>query len=231
MQSRIKIFAATLALVACGWACRARAEAVDKAIPAPAVDIPAAEATGPQTAVLAGGCFWGMQGMFQHVQGVTRVVAGYSGGSQETANYDMVSSERTGHAEAVEITFDPKRITYGQLLRLYFSVAHDPTQLNRQGPDTGPSYRSEIFVTSPSQERVAKAYLAQLDQAKIYPRPIVTKIEPLKGFYPAEGYHQDFLIHNPRHPYIVRNDLPKIAALKRVYPELYREEPVMVTAR
>jgi peptide-methionine (S)-S-oxide reductase len=230
MQSRIKIFAAALALVACGWACRARAEAADKAIPAPAVDVPAAEATGPQTAVLAGGCFWGMQGMFQHVQGVTKVVSGYSGGSKETANYDMVSSERTGHAEAVEITFDPKRITYGQLLRLYFSVAHDPTQLNRQGPDSGPSYRSEIFFTSPSQERVAKAYLAQLDKAKIYPRPIVTKIEPLKGFYPAEGYHQDFLIHNPNHPYIVRNDLPKVAALKRVYPELYREEPVMVTA-
>lgn len=231
MHSKIKTIAATLALAVCGWACgQLGADAIDKAIPAPAVDVPAAEAAGLQTAVLAGGCFWGLQGMFEHVQGVTKVVAGYSGGSRETAHYEMVGTERTGHAESVEITFDPKRITYGQLLRLYFSVAHDPTELNRQGPDSGPSYRSEIFFTSPAQERVAKAYVAQLDKAKIFSRPIATKIEPMKGFYPAEDYHQDFLIHNPTYPYIVRNDLPKIAALKRVYPDLYRETPVMVSA-
>jgi peptide-methionine (S)-S-oxide reductase len=163
------------------------------------------------------------------VQGVTKVVAGYSGGTAETAHYEMVGTERTGHAESVEITFDPKTISYGKLLQLYFSVAHDPTELNRQGPDSGPSYRSEIFFTSPSQERIAKAYVEQLSQASVFRSPVVTRIEPMKGFYPAEDYHQDFLIHNPTYPYIVRNDLPKIAALKRVYPELYRETPVMVS--
>lgn len=219
---------ATLALAACGWACQAGADAIDKAIPAPALDMPAAEAAGLQTAVLAGGCFWGLQGMFEHVNGVTKVVAGYSGGTKETAHYEMVGTERTGHAESVEITFDPKRISYGQLLRLYFSVAHDPTELNRQGPDSGPSYRSEIFFASPTQERIARAYVEQLDKAKVFSSPIVTRIEPLKGFFPAEGYHQDFLVHNPNYPYIVVNDLPKIAALKRVYPDLYRETPVLL---
>jgi peptide-methionine (S)-S-oxide reductase len=232
MLTKIKTIAAVLALAACGWACQqAGAEAVNRVIPPPAVDVPETGATGPQTAVLAGGCFWGLQGMFEHVQGVTKVVAGYSGGSRETAHYEMVGTERTGHAESVEITFDPKRISYGQLLRLYFSVAHDPTELDRQGPDTGPSYRSEIFFNSPAQERVARAYVAQLDKAKVFKRPIATKIEPLKGFYPAEDYHQDFLVHNPSYPYIVINDLPKIAALKRAYPELYRETPVLVNAR
>ncbi|MES1243071.1 MAG: peptide-methionine (S)-S-oxide reductase MsrA [Acidobacteriota bacterium] len=162
---------------------------------------------------------------------MTKVVAGYSGGTPETARYEIVGTERTGHAESVEITFDPKRISYGQLLRLYFAVAHDPTQLDRQGPDSGPSYRSEIFFNSPTQERIARAYVAQLTKAKLFKGPIVTKIEPLKGFYPAEGYHQDFLIHNPDHPYIVRNDLPKISALKQVYPDLYREAPVMLSGR
>jgi len=230
-HTKIKMTAAALLLAACGFACRVGADAIDKAIPAPFLDTPAAEATGTQTAVLAGGCFWGLQGMFEHVQGVTKVVAGYSGGTRETAHYEIVGTERTGHAESVEITFDPKRISYGQLLRLYFSVAHDPTELNRQGPDSGPSYRSEIFFLSPTQERIARAYVAQLSQANIFRGPIVTKIEPMKGFYEAEGYHQDFLIHNPNHGYIVRNDLPKIAALKRVYPELYKETPVMVTSR
>src|SRR5947209_14328510 len=183
MHTRIKNTAAALALAACGWACRVGADAINKPIPAPALDTPAAEATGLQTAVLAGGCFWGLQGMFEHVNGVTKVVAGYSGGTRETAHYEMVGTERTGHAESVEITFDPKRISYGQLLRLYFAVAHDPTELNRQGPDSGPSYRSEIFYSSPAQERVARAYVAQLDKAKIFSRPIVTRIEPLKGFY------------------------------------------------
>lgn len=229
MYTKIKTIAAALTLAACGWACQVQADAIDKVIPAPALDTPAAEAAGLQTAVLAGGCFWGMQGMFQHVQGVTKVVSGYSGGTKATARYDLVSSETTGHAEAVEITFDPKRISYGQILRLYFAVAHDPTQLNRQGPDTGPSYRSEIFFTSPAQERIAKAYMEQLTKAQIFKKPIVTKIGPMKGFYPAEDYHQDFLIKNPNHPYIVRNDLPKVAALKRVYPEVYSETPVMVS--
>ena len=229
MHTKIKTTAAALALAACGWACQVGADAINTVIPAPAVDTPTAEATGLQTAVLAGGCFWGLQGMFEHVQGVTRVVAGYSGGAKETAHYEMVGKETTGHAESVEITFDPKRISYGQLLRLYFAVAHDPTQLNRQGPDSGPSYRSEIFFTSPTQERIAKAYVAQMTNAGTFRSPVVTKIEPLKGFYPAEDYHQDFLIHNPNHPYIVRNDLPKIDALKRVYPEIYRETPVLLS--
>jgi len=229
MRNTIKTIAAALALATCGWACQVGAEAANKNIPAPALDTPAAEATGSQTAVLAGGCFWGLQGMFEHVQGVTKVVAGYSGGSKETAHYEMVGTERTGHAESVEITFDPKKISYGQLLRLYFSVAHDPTQVNGQFPDSGPSYRSEIFFTSPAQERIAKAYVAQLTKADLFKAPIATKVEPLQAFYPAEDYHQDFLIHNPAYPYIVRYDLPKIAALKRVYPDLYRETPVMVS--
>src|SRR5882672_3088490 len=198
-----KTIAAALALAACGLACRVGADSINKVIPAPALDTPAAEATGLQTAVLAGGCFWGLQGMFEHVQGVTKVVAGYSGGTRETAHYEMVGTERTGHAESVEITFDPKKISYGQLLRLYFSVAHDPTELNRQGPDSGPSYRSEIFFTSPTQERIAKAYVAQLTEEKVFKTPIVTKIEPLKAFYAAEDYHQDYLIHHPNQPYIV----------------------------
>ncbi len=220
-----------VAILAFAVGCSARAEGVNRQIPSPVVDIPAAEARGPQVAVLAGGCFWGMQGMFEHVQGVTRVVAGYSGGEKATAHYEMVGTETTGHAESVEITFDPRKISYGQLLRLYFSVAHDPTELNRQGPDSGPSYRSEIFFASPEQERVARAYVAQLTEAKVFPRPIVTKIEPLKGFYPAEGYHQDYLIRHSDQPYIVFNDLPKIEALKRAYPQLYRANPVQVAAR
>src|SRR5438552_5816693 len=217
-----------LALAIIALSCRVNGDAVNKDIPAPEVDTPAAEATGPQVAVLAGGCFWGLQGMFEHVQGVTKVVAGYSGGDKSTAHYEMVGTERTGHAESVEITFDPKQISYGQLLRLFFSVAHDPTQLDRQGPDRGPSYRSEIFYATPEQERIARAYVAQLTSAKVFASPIATKIEPLKAFYPAEDYHQDYLIHNPRQPYIVYNDLPKIEALKQVYPQHYRAAPVML---
>ena len=226
MRTTIKLTAAALVLAACGMACRVGADAINKVIPAPAVDTPAAEASGLQTAVLAGGCFWGLQGMFEHAQGVTKVVAGYSGGAKATAHYEMVGTERTGHAESVEITFDPKRISYGQLLRLYFAVAHDPTELDRQGPDSGPSYRSEIFFQNPTQERIARAYVAQLTSAKVFSGPIVTKIEPVKGFYPAEDYHQDFLVKNPTHPYIMRNDLPKVEALKKVYPQLYRDAPV-----
>ncbi len=222
----VLIGGATLAIAVLVFVHRSGADAVNKVIPRPEVDTPAGQAPASETAVLAGGCFWGLQGMFEHVRGVTKVVAGYSGGAKETAHYEMVGTERTGHAESVEITFDPKQISYGQLLQLYFAVAHDPTELDRQGPDSGPSYRSEIFFSSPEQERVARAYVAQLTRQKVFAAPIVTKIEPLKGFYPAEGYHQDFLVHNPRYPYIVFNDLPKIAALKRLYPELYRVTPV-----
>lgn len=220
-------FAAVLAAVVTR---PAGGDALDAVIPAPAVDLPVDAHAGTKTVVLAGGCFWGMQGMFEHVNGVTQVVAGYAGGEARTATYDQVTTETTGHAEAVKITYDPSQITYGGLLRLFFSVAHDPTQLNRQGPDSGTSYRSAIFFASPDEERVARAYVTQLDQAKLFPRAIVTKLEPLRGFYPAEGYHQDFLIKNPTYPYIVRNDLPKIAALRRVYPEVFRRDAVEVGA-
>ncbi|HEY4113636.1 MAG TPA: peptide-methionine (S)-S-oxide reductase MsrA [Rhizomicrobium sp.] len=186
---------------------------------------------GSETAVLAGGCFWGMQGMFEHVKGVQHVWAGYSGGASYTAHYAMVGTETTGHAESIKIAFDPKVVSYGTLLRLYFSVAHDPTELNRQGPDEGSSYRSEIFFASPEQEKIAHAYIAQLTKAHVFAEPIVTKVEALNGFYPAEGYHQDYLIHHPESGYIQVNDLPKIANLKRLYPTLYRDTPVMVTER
>ena len=225
MRFAILVMALATLILSCG----VQAD-TPKEIPAPAVDTPAAEAGGPQIAVLAGGCFWGLQGMFEHVKGVTKVVAGYSGGDKATAHYEMVGTETTGHAESVEITFDPKQISYGQLLRLFFSVAHDPTQLNRQGPDRGPSYRSEIFFATPAQERIARAYVAQLTTAKIFTQPIATRIEALKAFYPAEDYHQDYLIHNPTQPYIVYNDLPKIDALKRIYPQLYRATPVTVAS-
>lgn len=224
----MKTWIALLALFVAG--CGANAETPNKQLPSPIVDTPAAEANGSEVAVLAGGCFWGLQGMFEHVKGVTKVVAGYSGGEKETAHYEMVGTETTGHAESVEITFDPKVISYGQLLRLFFSVAHDPTQLNRQGPDSGPSYRSEIFYGTPSQEHVARAYIDQLTKAKTFASPIATKVEPLKAFYAAEDYHQDYLIHHPKQPYIMFNDLPKIDALKNTYPEHYRDQPVMVTA-
>ena len=206
----------------------AQADSIDKAIPVATIDAPKATAPASETAVLAGGCFWGMQGVFEHVRGVTKVVAGYSGGAKATAFYELVGTETTGHAESVQITFDPRVVSYGEILRVYFSVAHDPTELNRQGPDSGPSYRSEIFFASPMQEKVARAYVAQLTAAHTFSSPIVTKIEKLSGFYAAEGYHQDFLIHNPAYPYIVYNDLPKIDALKRVLPTMYRDKPVML---
>ena len=201
-----------------------RADAINQAVPAPVAD--EVGATAPETTVLAGGCFWGMQGVFEHVKGVTRVVAGYAGGARATATYDQVTTETTGHAESVQIAFDPKVVSFGTLLRVYFSVAHDPTELDRQGPDEGNSYRSEIFATTPEQARVARDYIAQLDRSHVFAEPIVTKVEPLKGFYRAEGYHQDFLIKNPSYPYIVVNDLPKITALKRVFPSVYRDAPV-----
>ena len=199
---------------------------LNKQIPAALTDPAGAAKT--EVAVLAGGCFWGQQGVFEHVKGVTKVVAGYSGGGKASAHYDRVSDGDTGHAEVVQISFDPQQVSFGQLLRIYFSVAHDPTELNRQGPDEGTQYRSEIFAASPEQEATARAYIAQLDAAHIFAAPIATKVEALKGFYPAEDYHQDYLVRNPHAAYIQINDLPKIAALKRVWPDFYREKPVLL---
>lgn len=197
-------------------------------IPAPVLEQPKSVA-GLQTAVLAGGCFWGVQGVFEHVKGVKKVWSGYAGGEKNTAQYELVGSGKTGHAEAVEITFDPAEISYGDLLHVFFSVAHDPTQLNRQGPDTGTQYRSAIFYTDDAQKAAAQTYIDQLNKAKAYPKAIVTKIDPLKGFYKVEDYHQDFLIKNPRHSYIVYHDLPKIENLKRIFPSIYKAIPVKVT--
>jgi peptide-methionine (S)-S-oxide reductase len=195
-------------------------------IPPPALDLPASGDL--QTAVFAGGCFWGVQGVFQHVQGVKNAVSGYDGGAAGTAQYESVSAGNTGHAEAVSVTFDPSKISYGKLLQIYFSVAHNPTELNRQGPDTGTQYRSAIFALDAEQQSVAQAYITQLDAAKAFDKPIVTTIERGKTFYPAEAYHQDFLSENPSYPYIVINDLPKVAQLKKLFPEQYRAEPVLV---
>ena len=199
------------------------------AIAAASYDAP--KAAGPmQTAVLSGGCFWGVQGVFEHLIGVRQVLSGYAGGAKNTASYEVVSGGDTGHAESVQITYDPSKVTYGQLLQVYFSVAHNPTQLNYQGPDSGTQYRSTIFAENDAQKKIAESYIAQLDKAKVFPKPIVTTLETGKTFYPAEDYHQDFLTRNPRYPYIVINDLPKIENLKRLFPELYRATPVLVAA-
>jgi peptide-methionine (S)-S-oxide reductase len=200
-----------------------------RALPKPVVSEPSAGKTS-ETAVLAGGCFWGMQGVYQHVKGVTMVLAGYSGGTAGTATYEQVSSRSTSHAESVQITFDPSVVTYGEILRIYFSVAHDPTEMDRQGPDSGPQYRSNIFYADDGQKKVALAYIDQLDQAKAFDEPIATRVDALTGFFPAEAYHQDFLVNHPDYPYIVFNDLPKIENLKRLLPEDYREQPVLVGA-
>jgi peptide-methionine (S)-S-oxide reductase len=195
-------------------------------IPAPAMD---AQPSGAlQTAVIAGGCFWGVQGVFQHTAGVVSAVSGYSGGSKATADYNMVSTGSTGHAEAVQIKYDPNKISYGKILQIFFSVVHDPTQLNRQGPDTGPQYRSAIFTTGDEQKKVAETYIAQLNAAKVYKKPIVTKIAPLEAFYPAEAYHQDYLTLHPNQPYIAYNDIPKVEALKKMFAENYIEKPTLV---
>jgi peptide-methionine (S)-S-oxide reductase len=192
----------------------------------PAIDNP--KSAGPlQTAVLSGGCFWGVQGVYEHVRGVKNVLAGYAGGERATAEYETVSSGNTGHAESVKITFDPAMISYGQILQIAFSVVHDPTQLNRQGPDVGTQYRSAIFYADDAQKRIAESYIKQLDQAHAFPRPIVTQVTALKGFYPAEAYHQDYLIHNPTQPYIVFNDLPKIENFRRTFPEIYSGQPTL----
>jgi peptide-methionine (S)-S-oxide reductase len=205
----------------------ARAAEPAVTIPPPALD-PKPMAEGPQTIVLAGGCFWGVQGVFEHTKGVIHAVSGYSGGSQDTAHYEMVGTETTGHAESVQITYDSQRISYGKILQIYFSVAHNPTELNYQGPDQGPSYRSAIFYANEDQKRVAEAYIAQLDKVHVFSGPIVTKLEPLTGFYPAEDYHQDFLTLHPDSFYIATFDLPKIAALQKVFPTEFRADPVLV---
>ena len=201
-------------------------------LPAPALDTPAAAHAARETAVFAGGCFWGVQAVFQHTQGVLNALSGYAGGDKATASYDMIGSGRTGHAESVQITYDPKQVSYGKLLQIYFSVAHDPTTLNRQGPDSGTQYRSAIFYRDANQKQVAERYIAQLDAARVFPSKIVTQLTPLAppfAFYPAEAYHQDYATLNPNSPYIARFDLPKIANLKAMMPELYLEKPVLVS--
>ena len=190
-------------------------------LPTPTVDAPMASTSSQQTAVIAGGCFWGIQAVFQHTKGVIRATSGYSGGSAKTAEYELVSTGETGHAESVQITYDTSKITYGQLLRVFFSVAHDPTQLNRQGPDQGTQYRSSIFYGNDEQKRIAEAYIAQLDKTKVFQRPIVTQVVPLKAFYPAEAYHQDYAALHPNNPYIVYNDAPKVVHLREQFPDLY----------
>jgi len=222
-----------LAAAAAGIALQGWATESVQVVPAPMVDaqVPAgAPDAASETAVLAGGCFWGVQGVFQHVDGVTNAVSGYAGGDQKSAHYRIVGLGTTGHAESVRITFDPRKISYGRILQIYFSVAHDPTQLNRQGPDFGTQYRSAIFPMNPEQARIAEAYIKQLNEARVFNTAVVTKIEPGHEFYAAEDYHQDYLTLNPTQPYIVYNDLPKIAALKRLFPEVYRPEPVLVAS-
>jgi len=216
------------AAAAAFWQTPARSAEDAVVIPPPAIDEKAA--AGTEKAIFAGGCFWGMQGVFQHVKGVSKAVSGYTGGSAKNAVYEVVGTGRTGHAESVEITYDPSKVTYGQLLQVYFSVAHNPTQLNYQGPDQGTQYRSTIFAENGEQKKIAESYIAQLDKAKAFGKPIVTTLETGKTFYPAEDYHQDFLTLNPTYPYIVYNDLPKIENLKALFPKLYSEKPVLVLA-
>lgn len=201
------------------YGARTAADAV--AVPDPMVDAPLAAAKGEQTAVLAGGCFWGVEAVFEHVKGVNSVTSGYAGGGTKPANYDAVSSGETGHAESVRINYDPSRITYGQLLKVFFAVAHDPTELNRQGPDTGTQYRSAIFYANDEQKRIAEAYVAQLNGAKVFGRKVVTQVSALDSFHPAEAYHQDYLARHPDEPYIVFNDLPKVENLRKMFPALY----------
>jgi peptide-methionine (S)-S-oxide reductase len=221
-----------LGLIGAWWQMPGRAAEPATVIPAPAIDTPkdASGASGLQTIVLAGGCFWGVQAVFQHVKGVSQAVSGYAGGSKETAIYEIVSSGRTGHAESVQVTFDPRQISLGRILQIYFSVAHDPTQLNRQGPDTGTQYRSAIFYRDESQKSIAQAYIAQLDKAGVFKSRIVTQVDQLTAFYPAEAYHQDFATLHPTHPYIAFNDLPKVENLQRVFADLYRDRPILVSA-
>lgn len=225
------VVAACLQTTACAavWSTSGGAEPA-VAIPSPVVDEPAAASDTHETALLAGGCFWGVQGIFEHARGVDRAVSGYAGGTAPTAHYDQVSTGETGHAESVQIIYDPAQISYGQLLRIFFSVAHDPTQLNRQGPDVGNQYRSVIFPQNAIQKKIAEDYIVQLNTAKVFDAPIVTDLENATEFYPAERHHQDFLNSNPTYPYIVTNDMPKLENFKRLFPGVYREQPVLVLA-
>jgi peptide-methionine (S)-S-oxide reductase len=223
--------ALSLLAVAAGLAVTQSSAEEARLVPPPAIDESAGPGTATETAVLAGGCFWGVQGVFQHVKGVTSAVSGYAGGDARTAQYETVSGGGTGHAESVRITYDPHQISYGRILQIYFSVAHDPTQLNRQGPDSGTQYRSAIFPADAEQARLAKAYVDQLNQAGTFDAAIVTRIEPDRPFYPAEGYHQDYLTLHPTSPYIAINDLPKVEALQRLFPDSYRTDPVLVSAQ
>jgi peptide-methionine (S)-S-oxide reductase len=216
-----------LAVVGVAWQLASCAAEAPVNVPPPAMDNPKQQGT-LQTAVLSGGCFWGVQGVYEHVKGVQKVVSGYAGGDRSTAQYESVGTGTTGHAESVQITFDPATVSYGELLRIFFSVAHDPTQRNGQGPDMGSQYRSVIVYSNDTQKTIANAYIAQLDKAGVFHRPIVTKVDHLKGFYPAEGYHQDYLALNPSNPYIAYNDLPKIENLKRLFPDYYSDRPVLL---
>src|SRR5580692_2293830 len=229
--SRYSLYAAAIGALAMTAFVVAPSRAAEDAvvIPAPAADVKASD--GIQTVVVAGGCFWGVQGVFQHTAGVVNAVSGYAGGSKNTADYSTVSTGTTGHAESVAIKYDPNKISYGKILQIFFSVVHDPTQLNRQGPDSGTQYRSAIFTTSDEQRKVTDAYIAQLNAAKVYKKPIVTKVSPLEGFYPAEGYHQDYLTLHPNQPYIAYNDIPKVENLKKIFAENYIEKPTLVSAR
>jgi peptide-methionine (S)-S-oxide reductase len=227
--SRFSLCAAAIGALAVAAFAIAPSLAAEEAvvIPAPTTDVQGAG--GIQTAVIAGGCFWGVQGVFQHTAGVINAVSGYAGGSKATADYNIVSTGATGHAESVQVKYDPKKISYGKILQIFFSVAHDPTQLNRQGPDSGTQYRSAIFTTNDEQKKVAEAYIAQLNAAKVYKKPIVTKIGPLEAFYPAEAYHQDYLTLHPTQPYIAYNDIPKVENLKKIFAENYIEKPTLVS--
>jgi peptide-methionine (S)-S-oxide reductase len=209
------------------WLVARSSAAAPRAVAAPKLD--PASASNAEAALLAGGCFWGVQGVFQHVEGVASAVSGYAGGDKSKANYEDVTTGATGHAETVKVVFDPRAVSFGRILQIFFSVAHDPTQLNRQGPDEGPQYRSAIFPTSAEQARIAKAYIAQLDQARAYASPIVTQIEPGREFFAAEDYHQDFVTKHPTHPYIAYHDLPKLESLKRLFPDRYRVRPALVS--
>ena len=226
--SRLSLCAAAIGALAISAFVAVPTRAAEEAvvIPAPTADVTTAD--GLQTAVIAGGCFWGVQGVFQHTAGVVNAVSGYAGGNQMTATYEQVSTGTTGHAESVQIKFDPKKISYGKILQIYFSVAHDPTQLNRQGPDSGTQYRSAIFTTSDDQKKVAEAYITQLNAAKVYGKPIVTKVSSLQAFFPAEAYHQDYLTLHPNQPYIAYNDLPKVENLKKLFAANYIEKPTLV---
>ena len=228
MQNSMKLLTFGLVvaalIVAAGLNSRAKSPSGAKGeFPRPAMDQPTSPTKGKEVAVISGGCFWGIQAVYEHTKGVISATSGYTGGTADTASYETVSSGQTGHAESVKIVYDPSEITYGQVLMVFFSVAHNPTELNKQGPDWGTQYRSSIFYTSPEQKKVAEAYIKQLDAAKVYSSKIVTQVVPLNGFYPAEKYHQDYLKHNPNNPYIMINDLPKLQNLKKEFPELYRE--------